>query len=104
MRRLVIAGLAALVLAPAAGAAPGFTYGVAAGEITATSAVLWARSNEPGAVRLRVWNSARQGMPAAQIELTPNRAHDLVVQRRVHGLLPNRRYTYDFSAPFRNAL
>ena len=103
MRRLVIAGLAALVLAPAAGAAPGFTYGVAAGEITPTSAVLWARSNEPGAVRLRVWNSARQGMPTAQIELTPNRAHDLVVQRRVHGLLPNRRYTYDFSAPFRKS-
>ena len=83
MRRLVIAGLAALVLAPAAGAAPGFSYGVAAGEITATSAVLWARSNEPGAVRLRVWNSARQGMPTVQLDLTRKRARDLVVQRRV---------------------
>ena len=42
-------------------------------------------------------------MPAAQIDLTASRTHDLVVQRRMHGLLPNRRYSYDFSAPFRRS-
>ncbi len=101
MRRHLIAGFAALVLAPAAAAAPGFSYGVAAGEITSTSAVLWTRSNEPGKVQLRVWGSpARKGMPVAQIELVATRARDLVVQRRVHGLSPNRRYVYSFSAAF----
>jgi len=39
-------------------------------------------------------------MPVAQIDLRVPRGHDLVVQRRVHGLLPNRRYSYAFSAPF----
>ena len=42
-------------------------------------------------------------MPTVQIELRPSRAHDLVVQSRVHGLLPNHRYTYDFSAPLRKS-
>jgi phosphodiesterase/alkaline phosphatase D-like protein len=97
--RVALATLAALVLAPAAGAAPGFSHGVASGEITATSALLWARSNEPGTVRLHVWNYPRKGMPVVQVDLQAAAAHDLVVQRRVHGLLPNRRYTYAFSAP-----
>ena len=102
MRRLVIAGFAALVLDP--GGRRGARVHIrVAGQITSTSAVLWTRSNEPGTVRLRVWNSARKGMPTVQMELTPNRAHDLVVQPRVHGLLPNRRYTYDFSVPFRTS-
>jgi alkaline phosphatase D len=34
------------------------------------------------------------------VDLRATRARDLVVQRRVHGLLPNRRYSYAFSAPF----
>jgi phosphodiesterase/alkaline phosphatase D-like protein len=100
VRRLVIAGLAALALAPVSAAAPGFSHGVAAGEITATSALLWARSKEPGPVFLSVWAHPRKGMPVVQLELRATRAHDLVVQRRVHGLLPNRRYSYAFGAPF----
>ncbi|MBA3476412.1 MAG: alkaline phosphatase D family protein [Actinobacteria bacterium] len=71
---------------------------MASGEITATSALLWARSNEPGKVRLRVWESSRKGMPVAQIDLVATRARDLVVQRLVHGLSPNRHYIYSFSA------
>ena len=54
MRRALIVGLAALALVPAAGATPGFRYGVAAGEMTSTSALLWTRSNELGPVRLFV--------------------------------------------------
>ncbi|MGZ8795242.1 MAG: alkaline phosphatase D family protein [Gaiellaceae bacterium] len=101
MRRVLAAFVFVLVVAAApAEAAPGFSYGVASGEITATSALLWTRSNQPGTVRLRVWTSPRKGMPVAQIDLSATGAHDLVVQRRVHGLLPNRRYSYAFSAPF----
>jgi alkaline phosphatase D len=76
---------------------PGFSSGVAAGEITSTCALLWARTNEPGPVRLHVWSLPRKGMPIVQIDLRATRGRDLVVQRRVHGLLPNRRYTYVFS-------
>ena len=97
MRRLALAALAALVLAPTASGAPGFSLGVAAGEITATSAILWTRSNEPGPVRLFVWRYPRRGMPVARIDMRATRARDLVVQRRVHGLEPNRRYSYSFT-------
>lgn len=103
MRRLLLAGLAALVLAPAAAAAPGFSYGVAAGEITSTSAVVWTRSNELGAVRLHLWPAPRKGMPFVQIDLKPTAARDRVVQRRVFGLRPNTRYTYMFSTPYRKS-
>jgi alkaline phosphatase D len=96
MRRLLLAGLAAVVLAPAAHADPGFRYGVASGEITSTSAILWTRSNEPGPVRLLVWASSRKGMPVATLDLRAVRERDFVVQRRIHGLAPNRPYAYSF--------
>jgi alkaline phosphatase D len=95
---LVVAGLA---LAPSAAAQPGFRYGVAAGEMTATSAMLWTRSNELGRVKLHVWPTPRKGMPPIQISLQPSNAHDRVVQHRVHGLKPGTQYTYLFSTPFR---
>ncbi|HSO02653.1 MAG TPA: alkaline phosphatase D family protein [Gaiellaceae bacterium] len=103
MRRLLLAMLAALVLAPAAAATPGFSYGVAAGELTSTSAVVWTRSNEFGTVRLHLWPAPRKGMPFVQIDLKPTAARDRVVQRRVFGLRPNTRYTYMFSTPYRRS-
>ena len=103
MRRLLVLGLAALALAPAAEGAPGFRYGVAAGEMTSTSALLWTRSNELGKVRLFVWPAPRKGMPPVQITLAPSNARDRVVQRRVHGLKPGTRYTYLFSTPYRQS-
>ena len=101
MGRALLVGLVALAFVPAAGAAPGFRYGVAAGEMTSTSALLWTRSNELGPVRLFVWPAPRKGMPFVQITLRPSTGHDRVVQRRVHGLKPGTRYTYLFSAPYR---
>ena len=68
MRRALLVGLAALAVVPAAGATPGFRYGVAAGEMTSTSALLWTRSNELGPVRLFVWPAPRKGMPFVQID------------------------------------
>ena len=101
MRGALLVGLAALALVPAAGATPGFRYGVAAGEMTSTSALLWTRSNELGRVRLFVWPAPRKGMPPVQITLTPSSARDRVLQRRVHGLKPGTQYTYLFSTPYR---
>ncbi|MGZ8707533.1 MAG: alkaline phosphatase D family protein [Gaiellaceae bacterium] len=94
--RFALAVLAGLLLAPSTGASPGFSSGVASGEITSTSAILWARSNEPGPVRLRVLRHPQGGMPVAQVTLAAMAAHDLVVQRRIAGLLPNTRYSYRF--------
>ena len=56
MRRVIAAFVLVLTVAAApAEAAPGFSYGVASGEITSTSVVLWTRSNELNPVRLFVW-------------------------------------------------
>ena len=104
MRRVLAALLFVLAVAAApADAAPGFSYGVASGEITSTSALLWARSNQPGPVRLHVWPDPQKGIPSIQIDLNATGEHDFVVQRRIFGLQPNRRYVYGFSVPLRRS-
>jgi alkaline phosphatase D len=104
MRRVLL-GLAVggLVLAPAAGGTPGFRYGVAAGEMTATGATLWARANELTRVKLYVWPTPRKGMPPVQVSLKPSNSNDRVVQRRIHGLQPGTHYTYLFSTPYKRS-
>ena len=57
MRRIaVLASLVVLAVAAVAAdaATPGFRYGVAAGEVTATSAILWTRAPAAGSVRLEI--------------------------------------------------
>ena len=96
MRALAAAALALLAL-PAAAHAKGFPYGVAAGEVTSTSAILWTRASLPGAVTLEVSTDARfRGMPVATVRLSVSRAYDLTVQRRIAALRPGTRYRYRF--------
>ena len=95
-RALIVAAIAALaaVSVQAQGATPSFRYGVAAGEVTATSAILWTRAPAAGNVRLVV----RLGpeVVAARV-LQATSASDLTVQSRITGLRPGRRYTYLFT-------
>ena len=77
---------------------PGFPLGVAAGEVTPTSAKLWARASRAGPVTLTVLP------PGAGTRANPIRAYtvraqaddDLTVQRVVTGLRPGTRYRYRF--------
>ena len=100
MRTVVVAVLAVLAL-PGGAAAKGnpFPLGVAAGEITSTSAVVWTRALTTGPVRLDV-RSAQRAMPVVRVTLRPTAARDLTIQRRVFGLRPATRYFYAFSVPF----
>jgi alkaline phosphatase D len=106
MRRVPV--LAALLAAAiGAGAASGghesgllrqarFEYGVAAGEITSTSAILWTRAPEPGLVELTVRRGSKKG---AIVRTSAGRAravNDLTVQHEVTGLRPATRYVYAF--------
>jgi phosphodiesterase/alkaline phosphatase D-like protein len=90
--------LAALGLAPAAQAAGprGFAYGVAAGEVTRSSAILWTRADELGPLRLQVatdhWFYRRLPERVANSGLT----HDHTVNVRVTGLTPDTVYYYRF--------
>jgi alkaline phosphatase D len=97
MRRLVVlAAGATLALAAvsADAAAPGFTYGVASGQITSTSAVLWTRAPRAGVVEFAV--TAEGGATRNYRGLAP-RANDLTFQGGVWGLEPGTKYTYVFS-------
>ena len=99
MRRLVvIAAAATLGLAgmSASSAAPtGFQYGVAAGDITATSAVLWTRAPKAGRVRVTVFRAA----PGTGRKIGSSRAlsaNDRTTSVGVWGLAPGAVYRYVF--------
>jgi len=101
MRRLVVLA-AAVTLALAAfsadAATPGFRYGVAAGEITSTSAVIWTRTSKVGPVEI---HASSNGSTFVQYGVSPRAAravptNDLTVQFRLPPLEPATRYRYWF--------
>jgi alkaline phosphatase D len=98
VRRLVVlAAVATLALAvvSAEAATPGFRYGVAAGEVTATSAVLWTRAPAPVRLQLAVAPHNRPDL-VRLIYVRPTGANDLTVRVRVEGLLPATQYAFAF--------
>ena len=98
MRRLVVfVASATLVLAVASAdaASPDFRYGVAAGEITSTSAVLWTRAPRPGAVLLTV--STSTAVPAGRLAAKATSGNDRTAQRVVRRLKAGTSYRYFFT-------
>lgn len=97
MRRLSVF-VAAIALAAAAlvadAATPGFRYGVAAGEITSTSTVLWTRAPAAGPVRVEL--SRAGGGPTKRYEWRARPSTDLTVQGVVSGLRRGTTYRYMF--------
>lgn len=92
----VAAALSAVV--PVAASARGFEFGAAAGEVTPTSAILWARADRPGRVLLEV--SPKRNFASEGVDLSVLRARaarDRTVQGKVGRLKPGRRYFYRFS-------
>ena len=98
MRRAAVLA-ASLVLVPAAAGAdaqrPGFTYGVAAGEVTATSAILWTRAPRAGRVDLEV-STRRSADLGVSYAARARDAKDRTVAVRVP-VQPGKRYWYRFS-------
>jgi phosphodiesterase/alkaline phosphatase D-like protein len=97
VRRLVVLVAVATVAVAALSAhaaTPGFPYGVAAGEITPTSVVLWTRASRPGNV------SVNLGTPGGALKLAGSaratRAADLTVRAKVDRLRPATTYSYVF--------
>ena len=98
-RTLCAALVAALVLAlaPAALAARGFSYGVASGDVSSKSAILWAKANNSGKYTLFVERLQRSRTSRAlAYTLRAKPANDNTLQRRVKGLKPATRYRYQF--------
>jgi alkaline phosphatase D len=87
------------VAAPAAAANGGsarFSFGVTAGDVTATSAILWGRANRQTAVVLELARNRSLSRGLTRYALLARRANDNAVQRRVTGLRPGTRYWYRF--------
>ncbi|MSO58534.1 MAG: hypothetical protein EXQ77_05790 [Thermoleophilia bacterium] len=103
MRRLaVLAALAATLLAGAlaagaAGADGGFVYGVAAGEITSTSAILWTRAPKEGRVTLRVECQGKGTAVSALGAGNASKGSDLTLSVPVKGLPAGAACTYRFA-------
>jgi phosphodiesterase/alkaline phosphatase D-like protein len=95
VRALIASAGLALLSAPAA-SADSFSLGVAAGEVTASSAVLWARADQPGGTRLEVATDEELTEVVRRLKLQATAANDQTVQRRVQGLGSSTRYWYRF--------
>jgi alkaline phosphatase D len=96
MRRTAIVAavlLAALAALPATSHAA-FTLGVAAGEVTSRSAVLWGRATTGGIVRLTVARDPALANVVATRSVRALRSNDLTVQATVRHLAAGTRYWY----------
>ena len=101
MRRLLtgtlfLAAAATLVLTSPAAGARGFRHGVAAGEVTSRSAVLWAHANRSGKYRLEIARNRALTRALKRKRVTALRGNDNTVQGNVGGLAPGKRYWYRF--------
>jgi alkaline phosphatase D len=94
--RALIAGAGITLLSAPAASADSFSLGVAAGDVTASSAVLWARADQPGETRLEVATDEDFTQVVRRLKVDATAANDLTVQRRVAGLQSSTRYWYRF--------
>lgn len=89
---------AALAAAPAAAsAARGFTLGVATGDVSATTAMVWAHATRQSSAMLEVSRTRSFRHPfIRRIGLRSLASHDHTIQKTVRGLAPGHRYHFRF--------
>jgi alkaline phosphatase D len=74
-----------------------FELGIASGEVTSNQAVLWARTDEPGTVRLEVSTDPNlQGKHVFQDNVRSSETDDMTVRVLVEGLEPGTTYFYQW--------
>src|SRR5688572_3096896 len=91
-----------LLLTPSAFAARGFSLGVAAGHVTADSAILRGKANKSGRYTPEVRPTAKRGpgferRGALLYSVRARAGNDDTLQRKVGGLDPDTRYRYRFT-------
>ena len=101
MRRLVLVLAVVALCVPvglAASASPpaGFAYGVAAGEITSTSAVLWTRAPRPGGITFDVLGGPGSRSGVVFVPKSALDSSDQTFRIAVRGLTPGTKYQYHF--------
>jgi phosphodiesterase/alkaline phosphatase D-like protein len=101
VKRLWIPAMLALALVvlvvPAQAGAVTFPDGVASGDVTSNSAVLWTRVDTATNIKVEGWtNAALSRKKAFQGKMKTSAARDLTVKIDQAGLTPNTRYWYRF--------
>jgi phosphodiesterase/alkaline phosphatase D-like protein len=90
----VLAALAVSLAAPAGASAAGFSLGVAAGEVSTSSALLWAHATSSGPTVLQVATDSGFRRIAATKSVSATHTRDNTVQAKVTGLRPGTTYSY----------
>jgi alkaline phosphatase D len=93
---VIAVAIAALLACAPAASAKGFKYGVSAGEVGSSSAVVWTRADKSGRVTLQVSRNKRFRHGVKRYGLSAKRANDNTAQRKVRGLRSGKRYYYRF--------
>jgi alkaline phosphatase D len=94
LRTLGLAALVSLAASPARGAdGPPVTHGVAVGDVTATRAVIWARSDREATMHVELEPAASELPPATRVRA----GDDFTGQIAVRGLRPGTAYRYAVS-------
>ncbi len=104
--RLVLALVTLSILAalPSTAGAVGFKYGVTAGEVTSSSAVLWGRATGKATVKLQVARNKRfRGRSVKTYKVKARKSHNYTVQRKVKRLRSGKRYWFRFVSGHRKS-
>jgi alkaline phosphatase D len=94
--------IGALAIAPGASAkAKGFKYGVSTGDVSSTSAILWARSTKQGDALIQISDGGGFGKcdlknAPGKFVVKAEKSNDLTVQKRIKKLDPGTAYKYRF--------
>ena len=78
-------------------AAQYITHGVAVGDVTATSAVIWSRAGGASVMQVSVQRAREAGGAVIQKELPVTAAHDFTGKVTIKGLTPDTAYQYGVS-------
>lgn len=94
----LIASAAFVVSLGPAASADSFSLGVAAGEVSPNSAILWGHSDQAGETRLEVATDVGFAHIVRSFKVQAQTANDLTVQRHVEGLQSSTPYWYRFTS------
>jgi alkaline phosphatase D len=95
---LVLGAVGLLAGPTAAPGTPLFTSGVASGDVTPTSAILWTRVDRDTSVKVEVWSTAALAGPKAFQKTIPHASaeHDFTLKVDATGLAPATTYFFRF--------
>ena len=106
MTTIAVSAAALIGASGAAAKAKGFSYGVAAGDVNADSAILWAKADKGGtaylqlAIRGRFGDCGNDGVVG---KAKASKKHDFTLQATVVGLEPDEEYEYRWCQPSRGS-